>query len=298
MNQIPLLQFIQVPYQTVQQPCFEAVKPQYEEKFLTGFDGFNNYQFDFNIQENWGEDYGLFNQNVPKHKFLFGNYFDEYVPQELQFDTDDGKSKATEDIATEEPHARHELLSLSDQTSKMASDDECKSPEVHRIGEIDCKKVKKISKTKKISKKTSSKAGKSKRKQKKGRRVSESLKNIVKNYGKNCATFAISELAHDDLLSVLTKDQVPAFKGWVKAKLPNITNMANFREMLMASETEDYETVINKRAFQYVAEIFVRDYAYNWIFHSPRISDVKGHLFARFKMLRRIRDPKNFTYIH
>jgi hypothetical protein len=291
-----MLQFIQLPYQTVQQHSFEAVKPQNEERFLTGFDGFNNYQFDFNIQENWGEDYGLFNQNAPKHKFLFGNYFDNYAPQELQFDTDDGKSKASEDVATEEPLG-HELLSLSDQTSKMASDDECKSPESHRYSEVESRQVKKVSKTKKISKKTS-KAGKSKRKQKKGRRISESLKNIVKNYGKNCATFAISELAHDDLLSILTKDQIAGFKGWVKAKLPNITNMANFREMLMPSETEDQEVIIYKRAFQLLAEIFVRDYAYNWIFHSPRISDVKGHLFARFKMLRRIRDPKNFTYIH
>lgn len=298
MNSLPMLQFIQVPYQAVQQPYYEAVKPQAEEKFLTGFEGFNNYQFDFNIQENWGDDFGLFNQSVPRHKFLFGNYFDEYVPQELQFDTDDGKSKNSEDnISIEEPLNKHELLSLSDQTSKIASDDECKSPELHNSNEAESPRVKKVTKTKKISKKAS-KAGKAKRKQKKGRRVSESLKNIVKNYGKNCATFALSELAHDDLLSILTKDQMSGFKGWIKAKLPSITNMANFREMLMPLETEDYETALFKKAFQHVAEIFVRDYAYNWIFHSPRISDVKGHLFARFKMLRRIRDPKNFTYIH
>jgi len=128
--------------------------------------------------------------------------------------------------------------------------------------------------------------------------MSERLKNIVKNYGKNCATFAISEIGHQFLAEVLTEEDIPKFKEFIKLKISSITNIANFREMLLASETDFAEIIKFKKAFQYVSEIFIRDYSFNWIFHSPRINDVKGHIFARFKMLRRIRDPKNFTYIH
>jgi hypothetical protein len=93
--------------------------------------------------------------------------------------------------------------------------------------------------------------------------------------------------------------KIPKFKEYIKTKIPSITNIANFREMLLVSDNEEGTDIAKfKKAFQYVSEIFIRDYSFNWIFHSPRINDVKGHIFARFKMLRRIRDPKSFTYIH
>ena len=155
--------------------------------------------------------------------------------------------------------------------------------------------VPKCHNSKKISKKLSKKSNK---KAKRNRRTSERLKNIVKNYGKNCASFAIGELGHRYLSESLTLDEISKFREYIKNKIPSITNISNFREMLLVNETDDFETGKFKQTFQHLSEIFVRNYSFNWIFHSPRINDVKGHIFARDKMLRRIQNPKHFTYIH
>ena len=152
----------------------------------------------------------------------------------------------------------------------------------------------KLERSKKICKKNKKK----KNSNKKTRRLSERLKNIVKNYGKNCASFAIGPIADSIIRQLLTQEEIPRFKEYIKNKIPKITNIRNFRELLLATEADQPEIAKFKQAFQNASEIFIVNYSVNWIFHSSRINDVKNHLFARFKMLRRIKDPKNFTYIH
>jgi len=129
-------------------------------------------------------------------------------------------------------------------------------------------------------------------------RSSERLKNIVKNYGKSCALFAMSALAYEFRLVCIQNEQMLKFIYWIKEKIPTITSISNFRDMLLVNETDNAEIALFKKAFQYISDIFIRNYAHNWIFHSSTIKDVKGHIFARYKMLRRIRNPKYFTYIH
>ena len=153
--------------------------------------------------------------------------------------------------------------------------------------------IPKVSAIKKFNKKN-----KEKKKIKNNRRISERLKNIVKNYGKNCATFSISELGAQYINEKLTSEQISKFKEWIRIKIPSITNIKNLREMLLILPNDDIEITRFKQTFQYASEIFIKNYSFNWVFHSPRINDKKGHIFARFKMLRRIQDPKSFTYIH
>jgi len=153
--------------------------------------------------------------------------------------------------------------------------------------------VKKISKSKKIVKRMRSRGN-----EKRLGRESERLKNIVKNYGKNCALFAISDLAREYRLAILGKEKIAEFREWIKCKIPKITNIAGFRGMLLVTETDNADVALYKKAFKNISEIFVRDFSHNWIVNSSRINDAKGYLFARFKMLRRIRAPEHFTYIH
>jgi len=155
------------------------------------------------------------------------------------------------------------------------------------------KRVQKISHSRKIVKKN-----KAQGKHKILERKSKRLKNLVKNYGKNCAMFAISEVAHEYLLEILRKEKILEFKEWVKCQIPKITNIANFRDMLLVAEKDNHEVALYKKAFKNISEIFVRDFSHNWIMNSSRLNDAKGYLFARFKMLRRIRDPQRFTYVH
>ena len=150
----------------------------------------------------------------------------------------------------------------------------------------------KLEQSKKISKK------KKKTSIKKIKRLSERLKNIVKNYGKNCATFAIGPIGDSIIGKSLSQEEIPRFRDYIRCKIPKITNIKNFRELLLVTEIDQPEIAKFKQAFQSASEIFIKNYSTNWIFHSKRINDVKNHIFARFKMLRRVRDPKNFTYIH
>jgi len=236
-----------------------------------------------------------FDRTEQKQKFLFGNNSDDSGTQKRSVDICDGNCQISEDSSTIE----NSPSSLKDQdsvcSSPVSKDTRCCESKLNKSinYEKDVKTINKISNSKKITKKT-----KSKRKLKNDGRSCERLKNIVKNYGKNCALFAISEIAQEFRFGCLGDHQISRFTIWIKEHIPTLTNIANFREMLLVTNVENSEIASFKQAFQYLSEIFVKDYAHNWIFQSSRIKDVKGYIFARYKMLRRIRNPKNFTYVH
>ena len=77
-----------------------------------------------------------------------------------------------------------------------------------------------------------------------------------------------------------------------------ITNIKNFRQLLLVLQTDCPEIAKFKQVFQKICEEFIIYYSANWIFNSSKIKDMKGHIDARFKMLRRVQNPKYFTYIH
>ena len=124
------------------------------------------------------------------------------------------------------------------------------------------------------------------------------LKNIIKNYGQKCANFAIGEHGYPIIKQKLDQEEISRFRHFIRSKVKGITSIHNFREMLLAADDDTAEIEKFKEVFQFVSVIFIENYSMNWIMNSERLKDVKGHIFARFKILRRVKDPKNFTYIH
>ena len=125
--------------------------------------------------------------------------------------------------------------------------------------------------------------------------LSKRWKRITKNYMKRCINFAIDELNNDLLIHYLTSEEVIRFRAYFQGKISTATTLMNFGELLLVLDNDNSEIRKFKELFQRTSEIFITNYAANWIFNSKNIKDVKGHLFARFKIFRRIQNPKNFT---
>ena len=132
----------------------------------------------------------------------------------------------------------------------------------------------------------------------KKQRINES-KNVVKNYGKAIAGFCLSEIGQPYLQKSLQHYQVKFedFKQFVINKKETIDSIDTFRELLTPDAKYDTPTEIqSKLVFKDLSEVFIRDFALNWIF-SSRIRYKETHLNLRYKMLRRVRNPQNFTYL-
>ena len=132
----------------------------------------------------------------------------------------------------------------------------------------------------------------------KKQRINES-KNVVKNYGKAIAAFCLSEVGNPYLQKSLQHHQVQFedFKQFVINKKETIDSIDTFRELLTPDAKYDTPTDIqSKLVFKDLSEVFIRDFALNWIFNS-RIRYKETHLNLRYKMLRRVRNPQNFTYL-
>jgi hypothetical protein len=123
-------------------------------------------------------------------------------------------------------------------------------------------------------------------------------KNIVKNYGNAIANFASSALAlpyidtYPDMMNV---DKVE-FQKFIGKQKNTISGIDSFKALLQEDMIDTEEIRSYKRLFKYLAEIFVKYFSVNWIFHS-RMKYRDVHLKFRHKMLRRIRNPDLFTYI-
>ena len=202
------------------------------------------------------------------------------------------------------PELHSEMLKLITETQEIKNNEEVKisiqkkSEEefiIEKSSKSNCITIfeQKIKRSKKINKQS-----KTKRKAKKNLRLSQRLKNMIKNYGKKCAYFAISDEGINLINDQVNENEISLFKLFIKNRITGITNICSFRDMLLVKKDDTIEISKFKKAFQCVSEIFISNYATKWIFNSPRIRDVKGHLFARFKMLRRVRNPEYFTYIH
>jgi len=306
MQSRQMVQYVDTPYKNT---SIDRSQNQFLESFLTSQPNeiFNHQGFEFD---------GLFRNDddchfphrrlyMPLQQFDFGTYFEAPAlkPHEICKLFEEDRSSLSDDTALQSSETqtpcKYEHQDVISTSGTSVKNSEVHDAEFHKIeASTKCfnniQYVPKVNRqSKKISKKT-----KGKKKGKKSKRMSERLKNIVKNYGKNCATFAISELGIPFLSNQLSVEEIAGFKEYIRSKIAGITNIANFREMLLSTEKDSEDIVKYKKTFQYISEIFIRDYSFNWIFHSPRINDVKGHIFARFKMLRRIRDPEHFTYIH
>ncbi len=132
----------------------------------------------------------------------------------------------------------------------------------------------------------------------KKRRTNES-KNAVKNYGKAIAAFCLSEIGRPYLQKRLQLHQVQfeGFKTFVINKKETIESIDTFRELLTPDREHDTPAEMkSKLVFKDLSEVFIRDFAVNWIF-SSRIRYRETHLNLRCKMLRRVKNPEHFTYL-
>jgi len=124
-------------------------------------------------------------------------------------------------------------------------------------------------------------------------------KNIVKNYGKAIAAFCMSEAAKTYLnKSLLTQNvSFEDFKKFVINRKETIDSIDSFR--LLLSPSLEHDSPIERRCksvFRDMSEVFIRDFALNWIF-SNKSQNKEIQLKYRFKMLRRVQNPASFTFL-
>lgn len=123
-------------------------------------------------------------------------------------------------------------------------------------------------------------------------------KNIVKNYGKAIASFAVSGLATPYLTPLCEEYKISSeqFVEYVINRKEYLNNIGSFRSAFLAEEGDSDLEVIFKKVFQQIAIIFVKYFSVNWIY-SGKLLYKKEHLDFRGKILRRIQNPESFTYL-
>jgi len=124
--------------------------------------------------------------------------------------------------------------------------------------------------------------------------------NLVKNYGKAMATFAISDVALPYLEPFMKQNRSKAnyegFQEFIYAYKENIESIESLREVLVIKKEDPQEIAIYKNIFKELCKIFLKYFAVNWIFNG-RMTHKKDHLNYRFRLMRRVSDPSNFTYL-
>ena len=128
-------------------------------------------------------------------------------------------------------------------------------------------------------------------------------KNIVTNFGKAIATFALSDLTLPYLIPLLHQQKKNGqdisavdFLNFVKQAKGTIGSIDSLRSLLLVKEGDSLRESACKKVFQGVAEVFIKYFSVNWITHG-RVTYKLEHLKFRHKMLRRIQNPELFSYL-
>jgi hypothetical protein len=137
-------------------------------------------------------------------------------------------------------------------------------------------------------------------KTKSSKEIRNEFKNGIKNYAKAIMAFCLNEIGRpylEEKLQAYNTDY-EEFKLFVINKKETIQNIDSFREVLIANLEDDSMTVRKcKEVFQGMSEIFIRDFAVNWIFSGGGLRHRETYLRMRQKMLRRVRKPELFTFL-
>lgn len=126
-------------------------------------------------------------------------------------------------------------------------------------------------------------------------------KNIIKNYGKAMCSFASSKMATPYIENIIAKlgykkINIPKFMEHMNRKKETTNSMESIRKLLMEEPGDTEEQRKWKTIFKELSIIFMKFFVVNWIY-SGKLLHKNAHLKFRFKMFRRIRDPKHFTYL-
>ena len=123
-------------------------------------------------------------------------------------------------------------------------------------------------------------------------------KNITINYSKAIISFATSYLASPYLKPLLDKEnlQVSEFNDFILGAKQNIGGISSFKRLLLAHPDDTQRETLFKKIFTFISEVFIKYFSVNWIMHG-KVTHKITYLKYRFKMLRRIQNPEDFTYI-
>lgn len=128
---------------------------------------------------------------------------------------------------------------------------------------------------------------------------STSCKNVMKNYSRALAIFALSPLALPYLLPLLQKHklQLPSFVEFVQLQKKAANCIKGLRDHLLLVKDSDSDQVSTmKQIFQEICVVFLKFFCVNWIFHG-KVVDKTAHLSYRLKLLRKVRNPASFNYL-
>jgi len=133
---------------------------------------------------------------------------------------------------------------------------------------------------------------------KKRTRKPSSTKNLVINYGKAIASFAVSHLAVSYLEPILKREALTLqeFINFISQSKKTIGGIKSFRYLILTTEEDDERAAACKKVFREISMVFIKFFSVNWIMHG-KVTHKDTYLKYRFKMLRRIQDPENFTYV-
>ena len=122
--------------------------------------------------------------------------------------------------------------------------------------------------------------------------------NIIKNYGRAMANFALSSLATPYLETILPKfgSNLITFQSFLRKKKKSVNCIKKLREILPIEANKRAPNFAEKLVFKEICVIFLKNFSVNWLFNS-KIDNKATHLNYRFKILRRIKDPDHFTYL-
>lgn len=112
------------------------------------------------------------------------------------------------------------------------------------------------------------------------------------------SAFSLTDLARPYRDVLLKSHSIPYenFKQFIIKHKELIDSIGSLRGMILPSDSDEVELQNIKKVFRELSEIFVRDFAVNWIF-SSKSNHKETLLKYRFKILRRVQNPTQFTYL-
>jgi len=122
-------------------------------------------------------------------------------------------------------------------------------------------------------------------------------KNIIKNYTRAMLSFAVSKTAVPYLQKFVHQEQsvlnLCEFRTFLKNLKEDMNSIRNLRELLIIKALDSEKVVLFKKMLKMICIVFLKFFSVNWIYNS-RMNDKFIHLKYRFKILKKIKDPKHF----
>jgi len=123
--------------------------------------------------------------------------------------------------------------------------------------------------------------------------------NVVKNYANAMIRFALSKVAEPYLSSspLMRVMSLQAFRQMLAPRTRKTNCIQRLRELLLIDKSKDSKEIkAFKGLFQEACRIFLKYFWVNWIYNS-RLEDKSKYLKYRGKLLRRVENPEEFTYL-